>query len=583
MTEAFRTWSLGSTGYPDYELQGDHKPLAGSPDPNKSRRKKRQSETQDLDSAPEFHYDTVADGDAFRVAVLQPGSGSKPVSCSLIWQDSKKPQKPYRCLSYAWESTERTEAIFLNGFQRFPVTQNLLRALQSLRDSRSTTLIWVDQICIDQSNDKERGHQVNIMKHIFNQARMVYVWLGEAGSGTQQLFAFAKRIAPGDDSLKKPLKQLISQKKLKDALEDLLQRPWFQRVWVIPEVALSRYTQVMCGEYIMTWDSLVKLIRYVQIRLPTTPGFAKQESLLGNRRQRIAIITQMIASQKECRDHTDIAQLLILAKSSRATDVHDMVYAFQGLTYLTTFPDYSRGPVSLFGDTVQMYANSIQWTPPYAKCHQLSEEQKIFQLMSIIYSAGALQQDLSLPSFVPDWSCPWRLAPIWCKPEPNFVNASKDEWSLGIRTDYRAGGDHQGDFEVIERPKGRHLLRISALILDEILLVTEHPTPDTSQILSTSPVLEDPETPDSSLEYGRNYFTSAKGYNGLATEGVAPGDQIAILPGGDVPIIIRPNPENDRTYRAYRLLCECYVQSSTIMYGDYLRSNWTLCEDIIFI
>lgn len=253
LSDAFRTWSLESTGYSDHELRGDHKPLAGSPDPSKSRKKKRQSETQDLDSAPEFQYETVADGDAFRVAVLQPGSASKPVSCSLIWQDSKKPQKPYCCLSYAWESTARTEAIFLDGFQRFPVTENLLRALQNLRDPKKTTLIWVDQICIDQSNDKERGHQVNIMKHIYNQARKVYVWLGEAGSGTQQLFAFAKRIAPGDDSLKKPLKQLFSQKKLKDALENLLQRPWFQRVWVIPEVALSRYTLVMCGEYAMTW------------------------------------------------------------------------------------------------------------------------------------------------------------------------------------------------------------------------------------------------------------------------------------------------------------------------------------------
>lgn len=258
LSDAFRTWTLDPTGYSDHEFRDDRRPLAGSPDPSKARKKKRQSETQDLDSAPEFQYDTVADGDAFRVAVLQPGTGLKPVSCNLIWQNSKKPQRPYCCLSYAWESTERTEAIFLDGFRRFPVTGNLLRALQSLRDPRSTILIWVDQICIDQYNDKERGHQVNIMKHIFNQARKVYVWLGEAGSGTQQLFTFAKRITPGDDPLKKPLKQLFSQKKLKDALENLLQRPWFQRVWVVPEVALSRYTVVMCGEHIMTWYVIMK-------------------------------------------------------------------------------------------------------------------------------------------------------------------------------------------------------------------------------------------------------------------------------------------------------------------------------------
>lgn len=327
-------------------------------------------------------------------------------------------------------------------------------------------------------------------------------------------------------------------------------------------------------------DNLVKLIRYVQVRLPTTPGFAKQESLLGNRRQRIAIISQMIASQKECRDHTDIAQLLILAKSSKATDVHDMVYAFQGLTHLSTFPDYSLGPVKLFGDTVLMYANDIQWTDSYAKCHGLSDEQKTFQLMSIIYSAGALHQDLSLPSFIPDFTCPWRLAPFWSKSEPNFVTASQDKWSLGIRTQYRAGGERREEFRVMQRPNGRHVLRISALVFDEISLVTEHPTPDSSQILSTSPAFEEPEAPDSSLEYGRNYFTSIKGHTGLATEGVMAGDKIAILPGGDVPVVIRPVPEGTVTYR---LLCECYVQSQRVMYGDLYMSDWTLCEDIVFI
>lgn len=39
------------------------------------------------------------------------------------------------------------------------------------------TLLWIDQVCIDQSNSLERGHQVSIMKTIYQNASEVRVWL----------------------------------------------------------------------------------------------------------------------------------------------------------------------------------------------------------------------------------------------------------------------------------------------------------------------------------------------------------------------------------------------------------------------
>ena len=333
-------------------------------------------------------------------------------------------------------------------------------------------------------------------------------------------------------------------------------------------------------------DNLVRLIRDVPVQAAS--GFDKQACLLGNPRQRCAIIHQMISSQKESRAHTDITQLLILAKSSKATDVRDMIYAFYGLTHITTFPDYSRPAERLYVDIVQMYINSILWETSYSTWHELTEDHKRFQLMSILYSAGTLHQHLELPSWVPDFTFSWHLAPVWCKTTPNFVTGSaRDEWSLGIRSDYRAGGEGMETFEILEGSRGLHLLHITVLVFDTIISVNEltpATTPNNSQMMASSPTEESWDSSESpTLRYGRHFFTTVGNRVGIATPGIAQDDVVAILPGGDVPVVLRPCPERAKSLRAFRLLCECYVQSPLVMQGDLFASDWTLAEDIVLV
>ena len=250
----FRSISLDSSGYSDHEVWDDARPFAGTPDPAASRRRRRQRQIDGgFQDTALYRFQTVADGDAFRLAVIQPGTGTNPIQCNLLWESSNGPSRKYCCLSYAWESVHRDAAILCDGF-RFPVTSNLLRALQSLRKPKTPLIIWVDQVCINQDDDTERGHQVSIMKHIFNKAHKIYVWLGDEDARTAKLCEYAKRMRrSSDDSPRNVLNRLLSQRELKDATLNLLRRPWFQRVWVIPEVALSRHTSVACGRSHITW------------------------------------------------------------------------------------------------------------------------------------------------------------------------------------------------------------------------------------------------------------------------------------------------------------------------------------------
>jgi hypothetical protein len=68
-------------------------------------------------------------------------------------------------------------------FPMHGVNLRLLVTLHVLRRSFKIRTIWVDSICINQKDDKEKEHQVLLMRQIFSKARKVYIWLGK---GTEQ-------------------------------------------------------------------------------------------------------------------------------------------------------------------------------------------------------------------------------------------------------------------------------------------------------------------------------------------------------------------------------------------------------------
>jgi hypothetical protein len=102
----------------------------------------------------------------------------------------------YTCLSYVWGSREDSEWITVNG-RPFQVTQNLYQFLlvistlkagqantPTTRESRlvdidnMTKYLWIDALCINQLEVRERNHQVQRMGHIYSLALQVISWLG---------------------------------------------------------------------------------------------------------------------------------------------------------------------------------------------------------------------------------------------------------------------------------------------------------------------------------------------------------------------------------------------------------------------
>ena len=103
---------------------------------------------------------------------------------------------PYSALSYTWgnplplrfpgddetqlsyRQTTKYRSVRINK-RSFPVSRNLHEGLARIRAMHKLPALWVDAICINQTDDEERSHQVRNMGDIYRGANEVLVWLGE--------------------------------------------------------------------------------------------------------------------------------------------------------------------------------------------------------------------------------------------------------------------------------------------------------------------------------------------------------------------------------------------------------------------
>jgi hypothetical protein len=91
----------------------------------------------------------------------------------------------YEALSYVWHDYEwarirSPDAFSLQvGDRDIRITRSLALAL--FYDPCRPCVLWVDAVCIDQSNNIERNHQVQQIYTIYSLARRVLIWLGDDG------------------------------------------------------------------------------------------------------------------------------------------------------------------------------------------------------------------------------------------------------------------------------------------------------------------------------------------------------------------------------------------------------------------
>jgi hypothetical protein len=97
-------------------------------------------------------------------------------------------------LSYVWGTFSIPRHKIDCGSQTLELTTNCWSALYHLRKLYGQMTIWVDSICIDQSKEHERNHQVDLMGLIYSSAKTVYAWLGDENDRTNEAMESLLRV-----------------------------------------------------------------------------------------------------------------------------------------------------------------------------------------------------------------------------------------------------------------------------------------------------------------------------------------------------------------------------------------------------
>ena len=145
-----------------------------------------------------YKYTRLRNTTSFRLLMLHPGKGYDPLVCELhvhqlhsLHDDFRTP--PFEAISYVWGSCETVHNIQCDG-KPLGITENLRDALCRVRQPAHQIFIWADAICIDQSDQRERREQVNLMRTIFSMAKTVSVCLASKSTMPTKNQNFVARI-----------------------------------------------------------------------------------------------------------------------------------------------------------------------------------------------------------------------------------------------------------------------------------------------------------------------------------------------------------------------------------------------------
>jgi hypothetical protein len=329
-----------------------------------------------------------------RILRLGPGAGEVPIKCNLIHTSLDNPL-PYCAISYAWGKSLDRKSIVLNG-QSVSIGRNAYDVLSELRSPSDYENFWIDAICIKQSDNHEKNHQVRNMRSIYSKACSVVVWLGRSQNASQLAFPLVRALYQlrGDDQAVIRMFKDAALTGSFTALSHLFRREFWGRIWVVQEIAAACHCTVYCGANSISWTELLEVSETL-FRLQGWNYYARETSLSASP----AEITMNLAVGP-CRTvlhqagiYATASPIMRLASAvcyyqrySSCTDPRDKIYALLGITSAEDVfqPDYSSSVYDVYTKFVQkvvMETGSLNII-----CHKLSRVNKF-----------------SLPSWTPDW------------------------------------------------------------------------------------------------------------------------------------------------------------------------------------
>ena len=290
-----------------------------------------------------------------RLLTLHPSTNSEDrIRCTL--NEVSLDDKPeYEALSYAWGLPEDVKEILVNG-RIVTVRVNLYQALVHLRKDKDRAL-WIDALCINQQNTLERNHQVKQMGRVYENTWRVLAWLGVEKDGSDE----AMRCIASAQSYLSRASELSEGIGIRSAhaISALLEREYWQRLWIIQELLLAKRARFQCGAQHICWEDLADLDTAMETNFFT---FAAKDLCYGPAMYDAIPFRLMRLRHRYNGRRIPIWDLLSGFSASKCIDVRDKIYGLAGLTaeLVDLDVDYSKSITTIYMDVMHLlrYSNT---------------------------------------------------------------------------------------------------------------------------------------------------------------------------------------------------------------------------------
>ncbi|KAH7150575.1 heterokaryon incompatibility protein-domain-containing protein [Dactylonectria estremocensis] len=254
-----------------------------------------------------FPYHTISQSQDLREIRLLRLLPRTPISTVietelLIFEFASCPD--FVALSYVWGPPSSESSIKINGCQLSVRTGLLTALIQMHHDLDASTYLWIDAVCINQSDANEKSHVVQHMGAIYERARCVYAWLGGSlfdasvspGSHLIQQLSFLGRLFWDASPERHQIETTTTMRELVlkcwptiaymfqlpigqggfliPAYQALCEREYWTRIWVLQEVHLAKEIDFHIGDQKISLKLLsgaFALLQALQTHLFTMP------------------------------------------------------------------------------------------------------------------------------------------------------------------------------------------------------------------------------------------------------------------------------------------------------------------------
>lgn len=327
----------------------------------------------------------------FRLFVLYPRTSSRTEDLRItIFEDvldgeGGKKVDAFQALSYVWgDASDRrdiTVELVLQGITaicKLSITSSLAQALVDYPFRDNHVVLWADGICINQEDHEERAQQVSLMQRIYSEASIVTAWLGPEADNSNIALNLLTRMGESIDvdlitsqmsikpespwlnrsSMESGYTMLLLNKDFgipwdgyeAKSIEALLNRPWFERLWIRQEVLLGdTRTVLLCGRSSITWPDFRKAV-FVLAQKRVDDAHPRMENWMKRKH---------LVSRIWTHRNSSLCALMCDLRDAECSDPRDRVYGILGILPNSSKliidkiqPNYSKSVTEVYSDLV---------------------------------------------------------------------------------------------------------------------------------------------------------------------------------------------------------------------------------------